>query len=427
MRSSCADQSHCSSFSPFSGIKMEDSCFVARSRIRQPNVSASASLKYHRAAVIGGSPLSTMTTGPSNLNSQPPPRANSSQHLPNGQPHLIQHHHQFQFEPSHSAPQPPNPRISSYAVAGHYGSPTKAVCESSPARVASVNPSNLYRGGLNRSGQLLSSSSHLSTSSNAATGAASGGGGGGNGGGSAIASGSGSATIVPTPNPTTLTNTPSKQPSKSNLQGSVSSGGVKLRRPKVPDSSATPSSTCSSSQNTPAQGTFPKDLNDLQGASRRHGIYLSAGMRSSIAVMTPSEDYSSSNSSLCKSNKTESKPPLPPSSGDSSGPRPPPRSRPKSWTSSLFNAMKTNHKSVNFQSVLEEQHNDLDQSKYQASVEGQQKFYSLPRPGKEDGDEISEADIERVLKLSSKTRSRTPSPFRAMLKGLVKGIRSHIR
>ncbi|XP_059090197.1 cyclin-dependent kinase 17-like isoform X1 [Tigriopus californicus] len=387
---------------------MEDSCFVARSRIRQPNVSASASLKYHRAAVIGGGSLSTLTTDGSNLNSQPPLLTNPSQHLPNGQPHLLQHHHQFQFEPSHPAPQHPNQRIS-YAVAGHYGSASKAPCESSPTRVASVNPSNLYSGGLNRSGQ-LSSSSHSSTSSNAISGAAS-------GGGTAVAS-----AIVPTPNSTALPNPPSKQASKANLQGSLSSGGVKLRRPKVPDSSATPSSACSSSQNTPAQRTFPKDLNDLQGASRRHGMYLSAGMRSSIAVMTPSEDYSSSNSSLSKSTKTESKPPLPPSSGDSAGPRPPPRSRPKSWTSSLFNAMKTNHKSVNFQSVLEEQHNDLDQSKYQASVEGQQKFYSLPRPGKEEGDEISEADIERVLKLSSKTRSRTPSPFRAMLKGLVKGV-----
>eukprot|EP00094_Tigriopus_californicus_P002928 TCALIF_02822-PB protein Name:"Similar to CDK17 Cyclin-dependent kinase 17 (Homo sapiens)" AED:0.13 eAED:0.13 QI:0/0.8/0.72/1/0.5/0.54/11/742/1059 len=380
----------------------------ARSRIRQPNVSASASLKYHRAAVIGGGSLSTLTTDGSNLNSQPPLLTNPSQHLPNGQPHLLQHHHQFQFEPSHPAPQHPNQRIS-YAVAGHYGSASKAPCESSPTRVASVNPSNLYSGGLNRSGQ-LSSSSHSSTSSNAISGAAS-------GGGTAVAS-----AIVPTPNSTALPNPPSKQASKANLQGSLSSGGVKLRRPKVPDSSATPSSACSSSQNTPAQRTFPKDLNDLQGASRRHGMYLSAGMRSSIAVMTPSEDYSSSNSSLSKSTKTESKPPLPPSSGDSAGPRPPPRSRPKSWTSSLFNAMKTNHKSVNFQSVLEEQHNDLDQSKYQASVEGQQKFYSLPRPGKEEGDEISEADIERVLKLSSKTRSRTPSPFRAMLKGLVKGV-----
>ena len=112
----------------------------------------------------------------------------------------------------------------------------------------------------------------------------------------------------------------------------------------------------------------------------------------------------------------KSKPPLPTEAGSSHQvPKPPPRSRPKSWTSTLFNAMKNNHRSVTFQCVDEENLvNNVMQSSTEvivasdptmplaaaSSSEGQ-KFYSLPR--------------------QPNARSRTPSPFRSMIKGLVKG------
>ena len=104
-------------------------------------------------------------------------------------------------------------------------------------------------------------------------------------------------------------------------------------------------------------------------ASKRHGMYLQQShpphqsVRASIAVMNVPDEGGSF--------ALEGKPPLPPTEGAAGngsggggttagaaaqGPRPPPRTRPKSWTSSLFNAMsRQNHKSVNFQSVLEEQ------------------------------------------------------------------------
>lgn len=137
-----------------------------------------------------------------------------------------------------------------------------------------------------------------------------------------------------------------------------------------------------------------------------------------------------------------SKPPLPPALADgmcpaasSGGPRPPPRTRPKSWTSSLFNAMRNNHSSVTFQCVVEEQagtgsatnvavsgdktdqHRHKDASELAmpltaASASDGQKFYSLPRPGNDSGQNKA---------ASAKTRSRTPSPFRTIIKGLVKG------
>ena len=135
------------------------------------------------------------------------------------------------------------------------------------------------------------------------------------------------------------------------------------------------------------------------------------------------------------------KPPLPPAlaadglcpAASGSGPRPPPRTRPKSWTSSLFNAMRNNHSSVTFQCVLEEQAgtgsaanvaalqpdqprpkdaSELAMPLTAASASDGQKFYSLPRPGNESGQNKVSA---------AKTRSRTPSPFRTIIKGLVKG------
>ena len=138
---------------------------------------------------------------------------------------------------------------------------------------------------------------------------------------------------------------------------------------------------------------------------------------------------------------TKSKPPLPSAStcnnmtnsgnleAVASGqvPKPPPRSRPKSWTSTLFNAMRNNHRSVTFQCVDEEENNlristanmvmqgssevivasDPTMPLAAASSADGQKFYSLPRPPNQ-------------AKLAS-GRSRTPSPFRSMIKGLVKG------
>ena len=75
----------------------------------------------------------------------------------------------------------------------------------------------------------------------------------------------------------------------------------------------------------------------------------------------------------------EGKPPLPPTEGPGGTgtgaggtgtvPKPPPRTRPKSWTSSLFNAMsRQNHKSVNFQSVLEEQQQNSQNSQAEILV-----------------------------------------------------------
>ena len=114
----------------------------------------------------------------------------------------------------------------------------------------------------------------------------------------------------------------------------------------------------------------------------------------------------------------KSKPPLPTEAGNCHHhhqvPKPPPRSRPKSWTSTLFNAMKNNHRSVTFQCVDEENLVNMQSTSTEvivasdptmplaaaSSSEGQ-KFYSLPR--------------------QPNARSRTPSPFRSMIKGLVKG------
>jgi hypothetical protein len=144
------------------------------------------------------------------------------------------------------------------------------------------------------------------------------------------------------------------------------------------------------------------------------------------------------------------KPPLPPTLADvgpcpvpnSGGPRPPPRTRPKSWTSSLFNAMRNNHSSVTFQCVLEEQGgaggsvgsllpadkqgdqnrpkdaSELAMPLTAASASEGQKFYSLPRfqNGVSGNGEPSQAKT-----VTAKTRSRTPSPFRTIIKGLVKG------
>jgi hypothetical protein len=148
-----------------------------------------------------------------------------------------------------------------------------------------------------------------------------------------------------------------------------------------------------------------------------------------------------------ENNPGKSKPPLPEITGNNKTgsdkmPRPPPRSRPKSWTSTLFNAMRNNHRSVTFQCVLEEKTSNLNSENSNlnsnsnsniivatdptmplaaASSSDGQKFYSLPRPPAASQLNPSLAS-ERELKLA---RSRTPSPFRSMIKGLlVKGMKS---
>ena len=153
------------------------------------------------------------------------------------------------------------------------------------------------------------------------------------------------------------------------------------------------------------------------------------------------------------------KPPLPPVDQ----PKPPPRSRPRSWTSTLFNAFKPNSKSnptmtlpassasINNQSdhlsyptsyngistvapvlydpldMLPSNTNTLDrrqqgpkQVRFLANpsktIETNPKFYSLPRfiqPLSEKG------EIVKTVKI--KMRSRTPSPFNRFVKSLVRG------
>jgi hypothetical protein len=176
-------------------------------------------------------------------------------------------------------------------------------------------------------------------------------------------------------------------------------------------------------------------------------------VRASVAVMnvsTPQDEGSCGGFVLSTPTApvTESKPPLPPSGesggggggggggdgekGASAGPKPPPRTRPKSWTSSLFNAMsRQNHKSVNFQSVLEEQNQFGGRLNSVASTSPQK--YSLHQHTLASGmgddgtsdppSHLSEEKlrIPAVQNVLSARGSRTPSPFRTIFKGIVKG------
>ena len=143
------------------------------------------------------------------------------------------------------------------------------------------------------------------------------------------------------------------------------------------------------------------------------GLYIN----SRFHCVRPWTTYSRRNAVYIKEvtpDSTKSKPPLPTTAASEAAhqvPKPPPRSRPKSWTSTLFNAMRNNHRSVTFQCVDEESNHvnvssevivasDPTMPIAAASSSEGQKFYSLPRPN---------------------ARSRTPSPFRSMIKGLVKG------
>ena len=189
--------------------------------------------------------------------------------------------------------------------------------------------------------------------------------------------------------------------------------------------------------------------------------------RASVAVMnvsTPQDEGSGGGCSgfaLSAASLTECKPPLPTASnggekngngsgassgtggGGAGGPRPPPRTRPKSWTSSLFNAMsRQNHKSVNFHSVLEENNGPFGRtsggiglgggggsnSGSQSMLAGTspQKYSSIGQQQGADEESLLQMTEEKlripqVQNVLSARGSRTPSPFRTMFKGIVKG------
>lgn len=172
-------------------------------------------------------------------------------------------------------------------------------------------------------------------------------------------------------------------------------------------SSSNTSSSSSSSTGSPSGALVtmrrPQNCGNSATCNRRNAVY--------IKEVTP-EAMSSA------------KPPLP----NENVPKPPPRTRPKSWTSTLFNAMRNNHRSVTFQCVDEEENHRISTEMTSssdlivasdptmplaaASSSDGQKFYSLPRP----------PSNTRLV-----TRSRTPSPFRSMIKGLlVKGTKTKL-
>ena len=106
-------------------------------------------------------------------------------------------------------------------------------------------------------------------------------------------------------------------------------------------------------------------------ASTRTGTASSASAASVASASTVSNRRNAVYVKEVTPEATKSKPPLPSAStcnnminsgnleAVTSGqvPKPPPRSRPKSWTSTLFNAMRNNHRSVTFQCVDEEENN----------------------------------------------------------------------
>ena len=188
----------------------------------------------------------------------------------------------------------------------------------------------------------------------------------------------------------------------STMTSNMTSSMVTMRRP--PNSVASEFGGCS--VNASSSST---------SSSRRNAVY--------IKEVTPEAAAASA---------SKSKPPLP-NDQVPKPPKPPPRSRPKSWTSTLFNAMRNNHRSVTFQCVEEENQRFLASTASEAVIKNEviiatdptmplaaasstegQKFYSLPRPPAASG-------LHQGCKLGP-TRSRTPSPFRSMIKGLVKGV-----
>ena len=145
------------------------------------------------------------------------------------------------------------------------------------------------------------------------------------------------------------------------------------------------------------------------------------------------------------------KPPIPPGYDSEGNPKPPPRSRPKSWTSTFFNAFRSNNSGKNNNNVTPMSRdrdmstvtlsslstNTMDKkSSYRFPKQvrflanpskhfyANQKFYSLPHfskpvatPEKSDKDQV---ELEKA-----KARSRTPSPFGRFVKSLVKGNRGN--
>ncbi len=243
-----------------------------------------------------------------------------------------------------------------------------------------------------------------------------------------------------------ITGYPGAQPKEA---GAVATS-VKLRRtpnPNEPPPAGTSGSTGLRIQNA------------TSNTSKRNAVYMAAvdpgGCNPALAASKRSQSpINCAATSARGDSPARSKPPLPPpnanadlnnpgGAGGSTLPRPPPRSRPKSWTSTLFNAMRNNHRSVTFQCVMEENQisgslngsnqNLVVQQEHQiivaadptmpmaaASSTDGQKFYSLPRPPTPP---TSNSNPEQPLKSA---RSRTPSPFRAMIKGLVKGIAKYL-
>lgn len=136
------------------------------------------------------------------------------------------------------------------------------------------------------------------------------------------------------------------------------------------------------------------------------------------------------------------KPPLPP--GYDGNPKPPPRSRPRSWTSTLFNAIKNSSRSTSVTLPHSQMHRDHSVTtlgsintntiekrsfRYNKQVrflanpskhpDSAQKFYSLPRFIQPVSEKVPES-------VKAKARSRTPSPFGRFVKSLVRGNRGNL-
>ena len=144
------------------------------------------------------------------------------------------------------------------------------------------------------------------------------------------------------------------------------------------------------------------------------------------------------------------RPPLPPGDSD---PKPPPRSRPKSWTSTIFNAFRNGGSrtqtmtpltqdmrerenstvtlsSVNTSTMDKKSYRFTKQVRFLAnpkkSLVAGQKFYSLPhfsnKPVPVPGPEKTPEPEKKVV-----TKSRSPSPFGRFVKSFVKGNRGKSR
>ena len=143
---------------------------------------------------------------------------------------------------------------------------------------------------------------------------------------------------------------------------------------------------------------------------------------------------------------TNSKPPLPPpptlpTGYESNGnPKPPPRLRPKSWSSTLFNAFRLHsnkqsapplNREISTVTLSSLNTNTMEKKGFRSSfnkqvrflanpskpLDANQKFYSLPHFAKQPG------LLPETVR--PKARSRTPSPFGRFVKSFVKGNRGN--